>query len=198
VSSDRELDERVTSALEEVELVPPKDFLHRYPHELSGGQLQRAAIARALVLKPKFIVADEPVSMLDVSIRAEVLDVMLNLREKENLAFLFIAHDIALARHMCDRIAVMYLGKIVEMGSTDDIVNKPKHPYTRALISAVARPDPASHVELQIKGEISDPINPPAGCRFHPRCLYCGDKCSEIAPELIRIEGDHYVACSCI
>jgi oligopeptide/dipeptide ABC transporter ATP-binding protein len=198
VSSDRELDERVTSALEEVELVPPKDFLHRYPHELSGGQLQRAAIARALVLKPKFIVADEPVSMLDVSIRAEVLDVMLNLREKEDLAFLFIAHDIALARHMCDRIAVMYLGKIVEMGSTDDIVNKPKHPYTRALISAVARPDPTSHVELQIKGEISDPINPPAGCRFHPRCLYCGDKCSEIAPELIRIEGDHYVACSCI
>ncbi len=196
VTSDRELDEKVILALEDVDLVPPGDFLSRYPYELSGGQLQRVAIARALVLKPKFIVADEPVSMLDVSMRAEVLDVMLKLREKESLSFLFIAHDIALARHMCDRIAVMYLGKIVEIGNTEDVVYKPKHPYTMALISAVARPDPTYHVELKLKGEIPDPIDPPSGCRFHPRCPYSNEKCSEELPELIVVEADHYVACS--
>jgi len=197
ISDEKEIYEKIYKVLEAVKLTPPEEFLLRYPHELSGGQRQRVATARALMLDPEFIVADEPVSMLDVSIRAEVLNVILDLREKFNVAFLFITHDLALARHMCDRIAVMYLGKIVEMADVDDLVYDPLHPYTKALINAVPVPDPtAKRIEVVIKGEIPSPVNPPPGCRFHTRCpSIIGDICRTEEPELIELMKDHYVAC---
>jgi peptide/nickel transport system ATP-binding protein len=195
--SHREVHERVTEALEEVQLTPPEEFIPRYPHEVSGGQRQRIAVARALVLKPDFIVADEPVSMLDVSIRAEVLNLMVDLVEKHNVAFLYVTHDLALARHLCNRLAVMYLGKIMEKGYTEDIIYEPLHPYTKALMAAVPVPDPESkRAEVVIKGEIPSPINPPSGCRFHTRCpQYIGDICRMKEPKLANIGKDRYVAC---
>jgi oligopeptide/dipeptide ABC transporter ATP-binding protein len=197
ISDEKEIYEKIYKVLEAVKLTPPEEFLLRYPHELSGGQRQRVATARALMLDPEFIVADEPVSMLDVSIRAEVLNVILDLREKFNVAFLFITHDLALARHICDRIAVMYLGKIVEMANVDELVYDPLHPYTKALINAVPVPDPtAKRIEVVIKGEIPSPVNPPPGCRFHTRCpSIIGDICRKEEPELIELKKDHYVAC---
>ena len=196
---DKEVDveEAVRSALEDVQLVPPEEFMYRFPHELSGGQRQRVAVARALVLRPKFIVADEPVSMLDVSIRAEVLNLMLDLAQKHKVAFLYITHDLALARHICDRIAIMYLGKIMELGRVDDVIKEPLHPYTQALMKAVPVPDPtARRADVVIKGEIPSPINPPSGCRFHTRCPQCiKDICRKKEPELVEIQKDHYVAC---
>jgi oligopeptide/dipeptide ABC transporter ATP-binding protein len=197
ISDEKEIYEKIYNVLEAVKLTPPEEFMLRYPHELSGGQRQRVATARALMLDPEFIVADEPVSMLDVSIRAEVLNVILDLREKFKVAFLFITHDLALARHICDRIAVMYLGKIVEMASVDDLVYNPLHPYTKALINAVPVPDPtAKRIEVVIKGEIPSPVNPPPGCRFHTRCpSVMGDICRTEEPELIELKKDHYVAC---
>ncbi len=197
ISDEKEISEKIYKIMEAVKLTPPEEFLLRYPHELSGGQRQRVATARALMLDPEFIVADEPVSMLDVSIRAEVLNVILDLREKFNVAFLFITHDLALARHICDRIAVMYLGKIVEMASVDGIVYDPLHPYTKALIDAVPVPDPtAKRIEVVIKGEIPSPVNPPPGCRFHTRCpSFIGDICRTVEPELVELKKDHYVAC---
>jgi peptide/nickel transport system ATP-binding protein len=195
--NEREVEERVATALEEVQLTPPEEFLFRYPHEVSGGQRQRIAIARALVLKPDFMVADEPVSMLDVSIRAEVLNLMVDLVEKHNVAFLYVTHDLALARHLCNRIAIMYLGKIMERGFTEDIIYEPLHPYTRALMAAVPVPDPESkRAEVVIKGEIPSPINPPSGCRFHTRCpQYIGDICRLTEPKLVNAGKDRYVAC---
>jgi oligopeptide/dipeptide ABC transporter ATP-binding protein len=197
ISDEKEIYEKIYKVLEAVKLTPPEEFLLRYPHELSGGQRQRVATARALMLDPEFIVADEPVSMLDVSIRAEVLNVILDLREKFNVAFLFITHDLALARHICDRIAVMYLGKIVEMANVDELVYDPLHPYTKALINAVPVPDPtAKRIKVVIKGEIPSPVNPPPGCRFHTRCpSIIGDICRTEEPELIELKKDHYVAC---
>jgi len=195
VSKDK-VDEAVASALEDVKLTPPEEFINRYPHELSGGQRQRVAIARALVLKPDFIVADEPVSMLDVSIRAEVLNVMLDLKEKYGITFLFITHDLALAKHMSDRIAVMYLGKLVELADSEKLIDNPLHPYTQALIAAIPIPDPsAQKAEVKIKGEIPSPINPPPGCRFHPRCPYAFDRCKVEEPKLKEVEPGHFVAC---
>ncbi|MEM2292138.1 MAG: ABC transporter ATP-binding protein [Candidatus Bathyarchaeia archaeon] len=195
--STRELEKQVLKVLEDVELTPPQEFLYRYPHELSGGQRQRVAVARAIILKPEFIVADEPVSMLDASVRAEILNLMLDLKEKYHVSFLYITHDLALARHICDRIAIMYLGKIVEKGSVDEIINEALHPYTQALLSAVPVPDPTSkRVEVQIKGEIPSPINPPPGCRFYTRCpKYIGEICKTKEPPLIDIGKEHYVAC---
>jgi len=195
--SEAEVEERVMKTLESVELSPPEEFYYRYPHELSGGQRQRVAIARAFVLEPEFVVADEPVSMLDVSIRAEILKLMFNLTLEANAAFLYITHDLSLARHMCDDIAVMYLGKIMELGPTDKVVNEPLHPYTKALIKAVPVPDPtARRSEVVIKGEIPSPMNPPSGCRFHTRCpKFIGDICRKKEPPLIQIEKDRYVAC---
>lgn len=197
IKDDKELHERATKALEDVKLVPPEEFLQRYPHELSGGQRQRVATARSLTLNPEFIVADEPVSMLDVSIRAEVLNVILELRQKYKVSFLFITHDLALARHICDRLAVMYLGKIEEMAEIEDLVKEPLHPYTRALIGAVPVPDPtARRIEVVIKGEIPSPVNPPSGCRFHTRCPeYIGDICRNKEPPLIEVGKGHLVAC---
>jgi oligopeptide/dipeptide ABC transporter ATP-binding protein len=155
------------------------------------------AVARALILDPKFIVADEPVSMLDVSIRAEVLKLMLDLVKDFSISLLYITHDLALARHMCDRLAIMYLGKIMEMAPTEKIVYEPLHPYTNALISVVPVPDPSSErTEVVIKGEIPSPINPPSGCRFHTRCPeYLGDICRTKEPAIIELKKEHYVAC---
>ncbi len=161
------------------------------------GQRQRVAVARALVLQPEFIVADEPVSMLDVSIRAEILNLMTELRRKYNVSFLYITHDIALSRHIADRIAIMYLGKIVEQGSVDIVLIEPLHPYTRALIEAVPVPDPTSRrIQVSVKGEIPSPIRPPSGCRFHTRCpAYIGRICETQEPQLVKVGKDHYVAC---
>jgi peptide/nickel transport system ATP-binding protein len=196
-SEEAELEERVKEAIAEVELLPPEEFLYRFPHELSGGQRQRVSIARAFILRPEFLVADEPVSMLDVSIRAGILNMMLDLVEKFNVSFLYITHDMALARHMCDRIAIMYLGKIMEMGVAEKIVYEPLHPYTKALISAVPLPDPTSkRSETVISGEIPSPISPPPGCRFHTRCpAKIGKICSTKEPTLIDVGDGHYVAC---
>jgi peptide/nickel transport system ATP-binding protein len=197
VDTEEQLEARVKQILEDVELVPPEEFIFRYPHELSGGQRQRVATARAFVVNPEFIVADEPVSMLDVSIRAEILKLMVSLVEKYQTSFLYITHDLALSRHMCDRIGIMYLGKIMELGTNDQIVYEPMHPYTIALINAVPVPDPtAKRGDIVIKGEIPSPINPPSGCRFHTRCpQYIGDICRQKEPPLINMGNDHYVAC---
>ena len=197
ISNEKELKTRVSKALEDVQLVPPEEYTYRFPHELSGGQRQRVATARALVLSPEFIVADEPVSMLDVSIRAEVLNLMVDLMNKYQVAFLYITHDLALARHICDRVAVMYLGKIMEMGDVDNVILEPLHPYTQALIAAVPLPDPTSRrIEVVIKGEIPSPINPPSGCRFHTRCpKYIGDICRTKEPALVDLGKGQMVAC---
>lgn len=191
-----ELEERVKKVLAEVELVPPDEFMYRFPHELSGGQRQRVAVARAFVLNPDFVVADEPVSMLDVSIRAEVLNLMIDLVQKRQASFVYITHDLALARHMCDRVAIMYLGKIVEMGPTDRIINNPLHPYTQALIAAVPVPDPdVKRTGEVISGEIPSAVSPPPGCRFHTRCPYSMTTCTIDEPPLIEVESEHWVAC---
>lgn len=192
-----EIEERVYKILEDVDLIPPEEFVYRYPHELSGGQRQRITTGRALILNPEFIVADEPVSMLDVSIRAGILDLMFDLIKKYNVSFLYITHDLALARHICEGMAVMYLGKIVEKGAVEQIVHEPLHPYTRALIDAVPNPDPeAKRTEVVVKGEIPSPINPPSGCRFHTRCpRYIGEICRRQEPTLIDMAKGHYVAC---
>ena len=197
VKSYSETRERVMQALELAGLVPVENYIYKYPHNLSGGERQRVGIATALALEPEFIVADEPVSMLDVSTRAEILSLMTGLRDKYNVAFLYITHDLALARYICDSIAIMYLGKIVEMGSTDAALGKPLHPYTKALIAAVPIPDPTSRrVEVVLKGEIPSPVNPPSGCRFHTRCpVMMGEICRKERPRLVEIEKGHYVAC---
>jgi peptide/nickel transport system ATP-binding protein len=196
VSSEREVEKKVIEILENVKLTPPEEFLFRYPHELSGGQRQRVAVARTFILNPEFVVADEPISMLDVSIRAEVLNLFLDLVDEFDVSILYITHDLATARHMCHRIAVMYLGKIMEMGTAEEIVYEPLHPYTKSLISAVPVPDPKSRRTRSIlKGEIPSPINPPSGCRFHTRCPVAETICREKEPELIRVGTEHYVAC---
>jgi peptide/nickel transport system ATP-binding protein len=196
VESEKEVQGKVIEILEDVKLTPPDEFLFRYPHELSGGQRQRVAVARTFVLNPEFVVADEPISMLDVSIRAEILNLFLYLVEKLDVSILYITHDLATARHMCHRIAVMYLGKIMEMGTAEDIVYEPLHPYTKALISAVPVPDPKSRrMKSIVKGEIPSPINPPSGCRFHTRCPVADGICQEKEPEFVKVSNDHYVAC---
>ncbi|MDP7346376.1 MAG: ATP-binding cassette domain-containing protein [Anaerolineales bacterium] len=175
-----ERERRVAEFLDLVGLTPPSSFLFRYTHELSGGQRQRVAIARALVLEPAFVVADEPTSMLDVSIRTGVMHLMQDLAQRLNVTYLYITHDLAVARYMCDRIAVMYLGKIVEIGPTEEILQCPRHPYTQALLSAVPIPDPRVRREaVQIKGGVSKPIDPQPRCRFYERCLLADDYCRE-------------------
>lgn len=193
-------EDRITKAvdesLREMGLVPPEQFLYRFPHELSGGQRQRVAVARAFVTKPKFIVADEPVSMLDASVRTEVSELMLRLVSEAHLSLLYITHDIALARYMCHRVAIMYLGEIVEMGPIDEIITNPHHPYTAALMRAVPVPDPeARRIKVVISGEIPSPVNPPPGCRFHTRCHIGKQVCKKEKPQLVKAEKDRYVAC---
>ena len=192
----REKLEIIYEMLEAVKLTPPEDYLFKYPHELSGGERQRVAIARAIILKPKFIVADEPVSMLDVSIRASILDLMIELKDKFNLTYLYITHDLSVASYLCNKLAIMYLGKLVELGATLDLVKDPLHPYTKMLISAVPVPDPTYKREgIRIRGEVGNPINPPTGCRFHPRCPFATDKCREIEPDFNEVKDGHFVAC---
>ena len=194
--SEAEIQERVKQILTEVEVYPPEEYLMRFPHELSGGQRQRVAVARAFVVNPEFVVADEPVSMLDVSIRAEVLNSMLELVQKRQVSFIYITHDLALAKHVCDRLAIMYLGKIVEMGPTDQVIMNPLHPYTQALIAAIPVPDPDHRRgEIPISGEIPSPLNPPQACRFHTRCPYTFAECTTLEPPLVEAEPGHWVAC---
>ena len=177
---------RVERALEFAELQPAEHYFDQYPHELSGGQRQRVAIARALVLDPDFIVADEPVSMLDVSLRAGVLSLLDRMTDKFGLSVVYISHDLSLLRHMCDRLAIMYMGKIVERGPTDQVIEDPQHPYTRALIDAVPVPDPdVGRERVELQGEVGDVIDVPSGCRFKNRCpSYIGDVCDQVVPPL--------------
>lgn len=188
----------VRRSLEEVRLIPPEEFMERFPHMLSGGQRQRVATARTLVLSPSMIVADEPVSMIDLSTRAEILHMMKTVQRELGLTYLYITHDLSTARYFTDRIAVMYLGKIVEMGGADEIIDEAAHPYTRALIAAVCEPiSGKSNIikEIPIKGEIPSAADIPSGCRFHPRCLYAKPRCQEEEPVLIEIKTGHMVAC---
>lgn len=191
--------EMAVKALEEVKLTPPEEFMDRYAHMLSGGQRQRIATARTLILSPSFIVADEPVSMIDLSTRAEILQMMKDVQKNMNLTYLYITHDLSTARYFTDRIAVMYLGKIVEMGNVDDVVDNTLHPYTKALISAVCEPISGKVdllKEVPIKGEIPSAANIPTGCRFHPRCVYALPECQKRdEPELTEVKNGHYVAC---
>ena len=187
---------RVWKALKTVELYPPGDYLFRFPHELSGGQRQRVAIARALVVEPDFVIADEPVSMLDASIRAGILNLLLDLRGRLGLTYLFITHDVAVARYMCDRIGVIFKGKLVELGKTEQVIHNPRHPYTRALLSAVPVPDPRvkrerfRFEEREIPDRAFD-----RSCIFLPRCAASGRICRRESPEMIEVEEDHYAAC---
>jgi peptide/nickel transport system ATP-binding protein len=191
-----EREDAVVKALDIVGLKSPEEFLFRYPHELSGGQRQRVAIARALVIEPKFVAADEPVSMLDVSIRLGVMNLMLELRDRLNLTIMFVTHDLACARYMSDEIAIMYLGKIVEIAPTEELINNPNHPYTKALLSSVPIPDPSEkRKRIKVKGRVSTPIDPLPGCRFAPRCPYAAAKCKEKDPENVRVGNKHLVAC---
>jgi len=188
---------RICEVLEEVRLTPPEDFVSKYPHMLSGGQRQRIAIARALILEPEFIVADEPITMLDASVRIEILTLLRDLQKRRGITFLYITHDMSTAKYFSHRIAIMYAGKIVESGIFTDIIKNPLHPYTQALLEVIPEPDPKNRfVKRKVApGEPPNLANPPAGCRFHPRCDYAKDICKRKEPPLIRIEKDRYVAC---
>jgi oligopeptide/dipeptide ABC transporter ATP-binding protein len=186
--------DRVMALLEEVGLRP--ELADRYPHEFSGGQRQRIGVARALALNPALIIADEPVSALDVSIRSQVINLLEDLQEKHGLTYLFISHDLSVVEHISDRVAVMYLGKIVEIGTRDQIFDNTLHPYTEALLSAVPTPDPSGKRDrIILKGDVPSPIDPPSGCRFHPRCWLRIAVCSEIVPPLKDVGGGHAAAC---
>ncbi len=197
IGSVKEREEKVAALLKLVGLSPPETFMFRYPHELSGGQRQRVAIARALVIDPSFVVADEPTSMLDVSIRISIMDLMLKLANEFDVSYLYITHDLAVARYMCDRIAVMYLGKIVEIADSEELLSNPLHPYTKALLSAVPIPDPTIKREpVEIKGGIGKAVNPPPTCRFLERCPMATDFCrTNDHPPLEDKGNGHYVAC---
>lgn len=188
--------ERVLRALEDSGLKPAEDFLHRFPHQLSGGQRQRVVIAGALVLEPHLLLADEPVSMLDVSIRAEIINLLADLRQARHISILFITHDLGSIAHFADRVAVMYLGRIVEIGTTREVLTAPQHPYTQALLSVIPVPNPRLRKKRMIlHGETPNPINLPTGCRFHPRCPLARDDCKRIDPRLIQITETHHAAC---
>ncbi|MGY5859570.1 MAG: ATP-binding cassette domain-containing protein [Candidatus Thorarchaeota archaeon] len=191
-----EIEERVLTALEDVGLRPAEEFASRIPHELSGGQRQRVAVAAALVLDPILLIADEPVSMLDVSMRGQILKLLLELREKKGITIVLITHNLAVARQMSDRIAIAYLGKIVETGITKDIIDNPTHPYTKALVSVVPVPETGvKRKRLLLTGEIPSPINVPTGCRFHTRCPFAKEKCSDEEPCLTTLPDGRQVAC---
>ncbi|MBW2310339.1 MAG: dipeptide ABC transporter ATP-binding protein [Deltaproteobacteria bacterium] len=186
--------DRIAYLLEKVGLTPEQG--RRYPHEFSGGQRQRIGIARALALNPQLIIGDEPVSALDVSIQAQIINLMIELQQEFGLSYIIIAHDLAVVEYICDRVAVMYLGKIVEMASYKELYNNPKHPYTQALMSAIPVPDPkAGKQKAILKGDVPSPINPPSGCYFHPRCHQKMEGCDRDEPLLKDIGGDHWVSC---
>jgi len=194
IARGQEREERVRELLAAVGLKP--DHMKRYPHEFSGGQRQRIGVARALALDPQLIVADEPVSALDVSIQAQVLNLMEGLQEEFGLTYLFVAHDLSVVKHISDRVAVMYLGKIVELATTEELFGNPKHPYTEALMSAVPVADPDYNVErILLEGDVPSPVNPPSGCYFHPRCRYAKDICKTEAPIYRDLGNEHFVRC---
>ncbi|MBU5314071.1 ATP-binding cassette domain-containing protein [Tissierella carlieri] len=196
IGSKKERQERTLELLEKVGL--GKNHLDRYPHEFSGGQRQRIGIARALSINPEFILCDEPISALDVSIQAQVVNMLEDLQNEMGLTYLFIAHDLSMVRHISHRIGVMYLGKLIEIGKSDEIYNNPLHPYTQALLSSVLEPDPRMAIENPIKvleGDVPSPLNPPSGCKFVTRCKYAMNQCHEIEPKLIERESGHMVAC---
>jgi oligopeptide/dipeptide ABC transporter ATP-binding protein len=192
----RERDERVNELMLKVGLSPR--LINRFPHEFSGGQRQRIGVARALASNPDFIVCDEPISALDVSIQAQVVNLLEDLQDEFTLTYLFIAHDLSMVRHICDRVAVMYLGIIVELAERDELYENPLHPYAQALLSAVPIPDPKTGRKRQriiLPGDVPSPINPPSGCRFHPRCPIAREHCSQLVPEWREINPGHWVAC---
>jgi peptide/nickel transport system ATP-binding protein len=194
--SDEILYNNVIQALEDVRLIPGEQFARRYTHELSGGQLQRIAIARSLILQPELIIADEPVSMLDASIRTEVMNLMTDLQKEKNLTYIFITHDLAQARYIGDYLIIMYLGRIAEMGPMEDVIQSPQHPYTKALVSNIPIPDPTIERErIMLPGETPTPIDLPPGCRFKPRCQEYGEHCKPEEPQLNEVEPGHFVAC---
>ncbi len=188
--------EKVLDIMEKVGLVPAATIYRKYPHQISGGQRQRVVLARALIMNPDLIVADEPIAMADVSVRALLLELMIHLKEEFNLTYLFITHDLATAKYICDRVAVMYLGQIVEIGPLHDLYARPRHPYTEALLAAIPVPDPRVHRQHDLpRGEIPSPRNPPSGCRFHPRCPYAEEICAAEVPPLVTVGGEHRAAC---
>ncbi len=196
IGTEVEQRERAFKMMRRVGFDPPEEIYSRFPHELSGGQRQRVVIARALILNPKFVVADEPVAMLDVSIRAQILKLLLDLKREMNLTLLIITHDIAIAKYFADRIGIMYLGKIVESADRERIFRNPMHPYTKALFSSVPVPDPeAAKARMIIKGEIPSAISPPPGCTFNPRCPFVFDRCRNEIPELRERDKGHFVSC---
>lgn len=187
---------KVLEILHKVGLTPPEQFMNLYPHQLSGGQRQRVALARSIIMEPEFVVADEPVSMIDVSLRTTIIDLMLNLRKELGLTYLFITHDLAVAKYISARIAIMYLGKIVEIGDKEELFSNPLHPYAQALLSAIPVPNPERKRKIiELKGEVPSAINIPPGCRFHPRCPKAFDKCPIEEPVLVNVGRHHLVAC---
>jgi len=194
VSHGQELKDRVADLLRVVGLRP--EYMVRYPHAFSGGQRQRIGIARALALRPQLVVCDEPVSALDVSIQAQTLNLLQDLQAEFNLTYLFVAHDLSVVEHICDRVAVMYVGKMVELAETEELYMRPLHPYTEALLSAVPKPDPKFRKRrVVLQGEVADPSNPPSGCYFHPRCPYVQDRCKVEEPALREVIPGHFSAC---
>ena len=194
VGNRAERTERVAELLRLVGLRP--EYMRRYPHAFSGGQRQRIGIARALALNPRLVVADEPVSALDVSVQAQILNLMLDLQQQLGLTYLFVAHDLSVVKHVSDRVAVMYVGQIVEMAATEPLFTAPRHPYTEALLSAVPKPDPRLRAQrIVLEGEVADAAHPPSGCYFHPRCSYAVERCRVETPVLEPVEPGHFVAC---
>jgi len=194
IATGNELKDRVAELLKVVGLRP--EYMTRYPHAFSGGQRQRIGVARALALHPQLVVCDEPVSALDVSVQAQILNLLQNLQKDFGLTYLFISHDLSVVEHISDRVAVMYVGKLVESATTSELFLNPRHPYTEALLSSVPKPDPRIRTDaVPLAGEVADPAHPPTGCYFHPRCRYCVDRCKSEEPILREISPDHFVSC---
>jgi peptide/nickel transport system ATP-binding protein len=197
IAKGQEKRQKVLEVLEKVGLSPAKEFVNLFAHQLSGGQRQRAALARSIILQPKFMVADEPVSMIDVSLRTTIIDLLLSFRKELGLTYLFVTHDLAVAKYISDRIGVMYLGRIIEICDKQSLFLRPLHPYTRALLSAIPIPEPKRKREAEsLRGEVPSAINIPSGCRFHPRCPQGEKKCADEEPRLIEVEKGHFVECN--